>query len=124
MTVTASTEDNPGDGGTGAAAGGAEPVYAVVWPKSPMGVQRRRSAPRLESLDGKRIAFLWDHLFRGDELFPVLEQALLDRFEGVEIVGHEEFGNTHGADEKERIAVLADFLRDRQIDAVVSGMGC
>lgn len=103
---------------------GVSPTYDVVWPRSPRGVQRRRRADRLETLVGKRIAFLWDHLFRGDELFPVLADELRARFEGVEIVGHEEFGNLHGADERERVGRLPDDLRTRGVDAVVSGMGC
>jgi hypothetical protein len=87
-------------------------------------VQQRRRADRLDTLAGKRIAFLWDYLFRGDELFPVLARELTARFERVEIVGYEEFGNLHGADEKERVGRLPDDLRTRGIDAVVSGMGC
>jgi hypothetical protein len=96
----------------------------VVWPRSPRGVQRRRRAARLDTLDGKRVAFLWDHLFRGDELFPVLADELRRRFDRIEIVGHEEFGNLHGSDEHERVGRLPDDLRNRGVDAVVSGMGC
>jgi len=102
----------------------AEPVYAVVWPRSPQGVQRRRRADRLDTLAGKRVAFLWDHVFRGDELFPVLAAELIARHDGVVIVGYEEFGNLHGADEVERVGRLPDDLRNRGVDAVVSGMGC
>lgn len=99
-------------------------TYDVVWPRSPRGVQKQRRADRLDSLDGKRIAFLWDYVFRGDELFPVLADELMKRFGDVEIVSFEEFGNLHGADEKERVGRLPDDLRDRGVDAVVSGMGC
>ena len=69
------------------------------------------------------MAFLWDYLFRGDELFPILAEQLEARFAGVEIVGYIEFGNLHGADERERVAQLPDDLRSRGVDAVVSGMG-
>ena len=101
-----------------------DPHYAALWPLSPLGVQTHRLAPRLEGLAGKRVGFLWDHLFRGDELFPVIEQELTRRFPDVEIVGYTEFGNTHGADETEMISRLPDKLRSRGSDAVVSGMGC
>jgi hypothetical protein len=101
-----------------------EPHFDVIWPRSPRGVQRRREADRLQTLDGARVAFLWDHLFRGDELFPVLERELVTRYDRIEIVGHSTFGNLHGADEKERIGRLPDELRRRGVDAVVSGMGC
>lgn len=101
-----------------------EPTYDVVWPKSPSGVPTRARADRLDTLDGKRVAFLWDYLFRGDEIFPALEAELTERFPGVEIVGYEVFGNTHGGDEKEMVAGLANGLASRHIDAVVSAMGC
>ncbi len=103
---------------------GMEARYDVVWPRSPRGVQQRRRADRLDALAGKRVAFLWDYLFRGDELFPVLAAQLIGRFEGIEIVSYSEFGNLHGADEKERVGRLPDDLRNRGVDAVVSGMGC
>lgn len=83
-----------------------------------------RRADRLDSLDGAKVAFLWDYLFRGDELFPVLAEQLTQRFPNVEIVNYDEFGNLHGADEKERVGRLPDDLRSRGVDAVVSGMGC
>lgn len=99
-------------------------IYDVVWPRSPRGIQAQRRADRLDTLDNKRVAFLWDYVFRGDELFPVLGAELTKRFDGVEIVSFEEFGNLHGADEKERVGRLPDDLRSRGVDAVVSGMGC
>ena len=101
-----------------------EPMYEVVWPSAPRGIQQRRTAARLRTLDGKRVAFLWDYLFRGDELFPVLADELRRRHPSVDIVDYEEFGNLHGADEKMRLAQLPSELRDRGVDAVVSGMGC
>jgi len=70
------------------------------------------------------VAFLWDYLFRGDELFPILAEQLETRFAGIETVDYVEFGNLHGADEKEQVARLPDDLRSRGVDAVVSGMGC
>jgi len=101
-----------------------EPHYDVVWPLSPRGVQRHRLADRLGGLSGVRVAFLWDYLFRGDEIFPALKRELIARFPDIEIVGYDEFGNTHGGDEAEMIAALPDGLARRHIDAVVSGMGC
>lgn len=101
-----------------------EGTYDVVWPRSPLAVQPRRLAPRHADLDGKRIAFLWDHVFRGDEVFPVLADQLVERFPSIEIVDHDVFGNTHGGDEHEVIAGLAEGLAQRHVDAVVSAMGC
>ena len=66
-------------------------------------LQARRRADRLSSLEGARIAFLWDYLFRGDELFPVLGRASRT-VPGVDIVGYDVFGNLHGSDQKARRA--------------------
>lgn len=99
-------------------------TYDVVWPRSPSGVQKQRRADRLDSFEGRRVAFLWDYVFRGDEIFPLLATELTKRFDNVEIISFEEFGNLHGSDEKERVGRLPDDLRDRGVDAVVSGMGC
>jgi len=101
-----------------------EPVYDVVWPRSPLGIQQHRLAPRLSGLDGTRVALLWDHLFRGDELFPLLTTELRARFPRLVVVDHERFGNTHGSDEADVVAGLAAELRAEGIDAVVSGVGC
>ena len=89
-----------------------------------MGIEHRELAPRLDTLTGKRIAFLWDYLFRGDELFPILERELAARYADVEFIGYDKFGNTHGPDEADVIDRLPDSLRSRAVDAVVSGMGC
>jgi len=101
-----------------------EPTFDVVWPKSPLGTQARRPAPRLDTLHGKRIGFAWDYLFRGDELFPVLAKELRTRFDGVEIVNYDVFGNLHGPREHELVAQLPAGLARHRVDAVVSGNGC
>ena len=82
---------------------------------------RRRDST---TLAGARVALLWDYLFRGDELFPLLTDELTKRFPDIDVLGYETFGNLHGADEKERVGRLPDDLRSRGVDAVVSGMGC
>jgi len=83
-----------------------------------------RLAARLPSLEGRRVAFLWDYLFRGDELFPLLAKQLTERYRSIEIVDYDVFGNTHASDEKEMVAALPEGLAQRHIDAVVSGVGC
>jgi thioredoxin reductase (NADPH) len=50
--------------------------YAVVWPRSAKAVEVKPLSRRLDTLDGKTIAFLWDDLFRGDEIWPILKQEL------------------------------------------------
>ena len=100
-----------------------EPQYEAVWPKSPRGVHARALAPRLGDLAGKRIGFLWDYMFRGDELFPVIERELQARFSAVEFVGHDAFGNVHGPEEHQVVGAIPSVIAARGVDAVVSGVG-
>jgi hypothetical protein len=98
--------------------------YEVVWPRSQRTAEVTALAPRLASLEGRTVAFLWDYLFRGDEIFPVLERELAARFPGMRFVPFSEFGNTHGADEHEVLDGFAGRFRELGVDAVISGMGC
>ncbi|MBI3938446.1 MAG: hypothetical protein HY323_15830 [Betaproteobacteria bacterium] len=104
--------------------GGIERQYEVFWPRSPRQMQLRPLAPRLETLEGKTVAQLWDFLFRGDRVFALLEEGLKARFPGVRFVSWREFGNTHGADEREVVAGLPRRFRKLGVDAAISGMGC
>jgi hypothetical protein len=101
-----------------------EPHYDVVWPRSSLAVDKQTLAERLDTLAGKRVGFLWDYLFRGDELFPAIRDELRARFAGVEFVECETFGNTHGGDEAAVIRALPNLLLEHRIDAVISGVGC
>jgi hypothetical protein len=98
--------------------------YSVVWPRSPRTVKMVPVAKRLESLKGKTIAQLWDYIFRGDEIFPILEEELGRRFPGTKFVNYKVFGSTHGGDEREVVAGLPAKLKQHNVDAVISGMGC
>jgi hypothetical protein len=99
-------------------------VYDVVWPRSSKAVDVKPLAPRLKSLDGANVAFLWDYLFRGDEIWPVLSNELAARYPGIRFVDFDTFGSTHGDEEHKVLAALPDKLKSLKVDAVVSGMGC
>ena len=98
--------------------------YDVLWPRSPRRVTKKKLAPRVTSLEGKTVAQLWDFLFRGDEVFTLLEEGLRQRFPGVRFVSWRDFGNTHGKDEREVLAALPQRFRELGVDAAISGMGC
>ena len=87
--------------------------YAVVWPRSAKAVEIKPLAKRLDTLDGKTIAFLWDDLFRGDEIWPILKEELSSRFTDVNFIDHDAFGSTHG-DEEHR--VLGRAAGEDQVD--------
>ena len=98
--------------------------YAVVWPRSAKAVEIKPLAKRLDSIEGKTVAFLWDDLFRGDEIWPILKQELGKRFTGVNFIDHDQFGSTHGDEEHRVLGELPGKIKSMNIDAVVSGMGC
>jgi hypothetical protein len=99
-------------------------IQRVLWPRARRTVEALPLAKRLPTLEGRTIAHVWDYLFRGDEIFPVLEAALASRFPGLRFVPYQTFGSTHGGDEHEVLAALPDRLRAHGVDAVISGMAC
>jgi hypothetical protein len=98
--------------------------YEAYWPRTPRQVGVKPLAPRHKSLEGKTIAFLWDYIFRGDEIFAHLEEGLKARYPGVRFVGYAEFGNIHAGTEKQVLAALPQRLKDFGADAVICGMAC
>lgn len=98
--------------------------YAVVWPRSAKAVEIKPLAKRLVTIEGKTVAFLWDDLFRGDEIWPILKQELSRRYAGATFIDYDAFGSTHGDDEHRVLAELPEKIRSMKIDAIVSGMGC
>lgn len=101
-----------------------EDVYSAVWPRGEKAVEVTNLAPRLETLEGRTVAFLWDDLFRGDEIFPILQRELSAAHPGMHFVGYDTFGSTHGPLEEQILADLPATLAGLKVDAVVSGVGC
>ncbi len=98
--------------------------YEALWPRSPRQAKVKPLARRLDTLEGKTIAWVWDYMFRGDEVFAQLEESLEARYPGVKFVSWSEFGNTHGSEERTVVAALPQKLKALGVDAVVSGLGC
>ena len=98
--------------------------YEAYWPRSARQQRTRPIAPRLDSLEGKTIAQLWDQLFKGDVVFDLLEEGLKRRYPGIRFISWRKFGSTHGGEEKEVLAGLPQRLRELRVDAVISGMAC
>jgi hypothetical protein len=46
------------------------------------------------------------------------------RFPDMRFIGQDEFGSTHGEDERKVLAALPEKLKSLKVDAVISGMGC
>lgn len=98
--------------------------YEVLWPLSRKTLKDTVMSRRFADGSAKRIGFVWDYMFRGEEIFPILEAELTARFEGLEVVGYDTFGNIHGGDEASRVQQLPHVLATYRVDAVVCGNGC
>lgn len=98
--------------------------YQTVWPGGLPKVELHTPAIRPQSLAGCRIAFVWDYLFRGDEIFAILEEVLGKAFPDATFVSYEHFGSTLGANDHQVLAELPGKLAEHKVDVVISGIGC
>jgi hypothetical protein len=101
---------------------GNESTYDVVWPLARSTGKAVTMNARLREGKAKRIGFLWDYVFRGDEMFPLLQAGLAEKYPGSSFVSYAAFGNIHGHDEREVLAALPGRLRAENLDAVVVGV--
>ena len=97
--------------------------YEALWPRSPRQSKVKPLAKRLDTLEGKTIAQVWDFVFRGDEVFAALEEGLKDRYPNIRWVSYKEFGSTHGSNERKVVASLPAQFKELGVDAMISGMG-
>jgi len=99
--------------------------YEVVWPLGHRVFGDVAAQHRPASLEGKTVAFLWDKLFRGPEMFATIEDVARRRFDDVSFVGWEAFGNFHAsaAEEKRVLTAMPELLRTHRVDLVVAAVG-
>jgi hypothetical protein len=97
-----------------------EPQYSVV---RPAGRWAGRPVPAHAAAVPRRVGFVWDHVFRGDEMFTIVEEELRARDPGLTFAGHQAFGDIHGQDAGRVIASLPARLRAEEVDAVIVGVG-
>src|SRR5579862_4643557 len=95
------------------------PEFEVVWPLGRRPKGSGELAPRLETLEGKTVALLWDYIFRGDEMFDLLLPELEQRYPGVRFIPYEAFGNIHGIRELEETAAIPGRLAEHEADAAI-----
>jgi hypothetical protein len=100
-----------------------EPHYDVLWPLSLRAVKTSTAAPRIADLNDKTVCELWDVIFRGETIYPLVREYIKARFPRVKFVDHSEFGNFHGVHEHQVTAALPDKLRAHHADAVIVGIG-
>jgi hypothetical protein len=100
-----------------------EPLYEVVWPLGKSAYESFAPVQHVSDLTGKTVCELWDYLFRGEEIFPLLREGLRSQYFNTEFVDYSVFGNIHGGNEREVISALPELLRSRGCDVVISGIG-
>ncbi len=101
-----------------------ETQYDVVWPSGERRQKIQPLAKRLDTLNGKTIAQLWDYLFMGDEVYATLEEEIKKIYPGMKWVSWREFGNTHTVNERELLASLPQRFKELGVDAAISCMAC
>lgn len=100
-------------------------IYEVVYPVGIRAVQDRPVAAPLPDLNGMVIGELWNHGFRGDETFPIIEEIIKEKYPDVRFVSYKDFGNFHDPTfEAKMMADLPNKLKKFGVDAVIVGNGC
>ena len=102
---------------------GSEGRYDVLAPLGRKAVKTTAAAPRLADLNGKTVCELWDVIFRGETIYPLVREHLRKRFPEVRFVSYEEFGNFHGAREAQVMGEIPGKLRAHKADAAIVGIG-
>ena len=100
-----------------------ETPYETVWPLGKKAYRGRTLQARVPDLSGKVIAELWDYLFRGEDIFPILREELAKRFPGIRFVTYDVFGNVHGPKQMELVGKMPALLKHYEVDAVISAIG-
>jgi hypothetical protein len=112
-----------------ASGSGQDEVYEIVSPLGEPVMKMIAMAPRLDNLEGKTIAQVWNGGFRGDESFPMIERMLRDRYPTVKMVPYSEFpvvsiASLHPEKKQETLEALRAAIKKTGCDAVITGNGC
>ena len=95
--------------------------YDVVWPLGRPTEIAASENRGLTDLRGKKVALVWDYLFKGDEIFELTKQQFRADYPGVEFVDYDVFGNFH--DDESLFDELPERLRELGVDATIVATG-
>lgn len=98
-----------------------EPSFDVVHPVSRRPVVARTSSAGLPVLAGKKIALVWDYVFRGDDVFRLVKERFRAERPGMEFVDYDVFGDIHGHDEL--LDRLPSRLEEMGVDGTIVATG-
>jgi hypothetical protein len=100
------------------------PRESVLWPRSRCAAAGNPLAPRARDLNEKTICELWDVIFRGETIYPLVREYIRARYPRVKFVDYTHFGNFYGAREEDNIATrLPQHLKAHKADAAIVGIG-
>lgn len=99
-----------------------EATYDVVWPSGRTTGPKVGTQQGLSDLSGKKIALVWDHLFKGDEILAALQKRVSIGHDDVEFIDHDNFIGTF-ADDYGVFPQLSEQLRASGADAAVVAVG-
>ena len=96
--------------------------YEVLWPRGRRAITINPLARRSGSLENQTIGELWDGLFRGNEIFPMLREGLSRQYPGVKFVPWTDFprDGDHGFPDWN---VHPGLLSEKGCDMVIVGTG-
>ena len=101
--------------------------YEVISPSGSEAVERKNLAKRLDTLNGKTVAEVWNEDFKGDIMFPMYRELLRERFPDVKIVPYTElpFASLKGTPsyQREVLGQIIAGLKAKGADAVITGNG-
>ncbi len=95
--------------------------YDVVWPlgrPTEIGASENHG---LADLRGKKVALVWDYLFKGDEIFELTKEQFGAYYPGIVFVDYDVFGNFH--DDEALFDQLPERLRELGVDATIVATG-
>ena len=97
---------------------------------SPIGAEskdKKKLAPRLDTLDGKTICEAWNEGFKGDYMFPLYREFLKERYTGVKVIPYSEFPSSTiagtPAHQREVSMKIAALAKEKGCDALITGNG-
>jgi hypothetical protein len=100
-----------------------EPRYEVVSPEGSVPRNDTIPAPPVADLGQVRIGELWDWLFKGDEIFRIVEDELRMRFPSITFTPYDVFGDIHSPGESEVVTKIPERLETTGCHAVISAVG-
>lgn len=100
---------------------------AVISPVGLPVTQNKGIAPRLDSLEGKTIGEVYNHHFKGDQMFGLYRELLKQRYPGIRIVPYTDlpasFVGGDPATHRRIAQEVATLAKAKGVDALITGNG-